>query len=126
MINKENEIRTYLKSLTIEDIANSVYLVGVNFEKAPIDEIMSRIISLLYEVNSLKSIIANFKDEPKVLSPIPRASLNPKDSQEYRRVITEEYYRKNNALIKIATNSYVYDELVRKMSEPVENDSMTL
>lgn len=116
MIDKESEIRHHLKTLTNEDIANSVLLVGTDFDNTPIDTIMNSIMQLILEVINLKNIYDNFRDEPKVLSPVPRVSHDPKNSSEYRRIITEEYYRKNNALSKIVANKYIYDEVVNRMA----------
>ena len=115
-----HEIREYLKKLSNEDIANSVYLVGIDFDNCALDIIINSIIQLLNEVISLKNIYDSFKEEPKVLSPIPKISHNPKESPQYRQAISEEYFRKSSALTKIVSNNYIYEEVFRKMTLPEE------
>ena len=48
MLTAEQNVRNYLKSFTVEDIANSVYLFGMDFDTVPIELIMESL-GTLYE-----------------------------------------------------------------------------
>ena len=98
----EQIIRDHLKTLSIEDIADSVYLYGVDFDKAPIESIMEAIYSLNSEVKSLGSLVErNFEQEEGKHVRLPKDRVT-------KNVVIESYYQKESALRKILSNSYVY------------------
>ena len=108
----EQNIRNYLKTFTVEDIANSVYLFGIDFDTAPIDDIMQSLSSLYKEVMGLKDMVDrdfNQKDGELVLLPKDRAS---------QEVVIRDYSRKESALLKALSNEDIYNEFVSyKMAE---------
>lgn len=68
----EHEIRNFLKTLSVVDIADSTYLFGIDFDKAPIDDILERIIVLCNNVITLQDIIRkDFKEEGVLLPQSP-------------------------------------------------------
>ena len=106
----EINIRNYLKTFTAEDIANSVYLFGIDFDKASIESIMSALNSLYEEVKTLKSIVdRNFEST--------NGERLPKDSMIQERII-QDCYRKEEALKKALSNKDIYDTfLIYKKAE---------
>lgn len=113
----EQNIRNYLKTFTVEDIANSVYLFGINFDTAPIDYIMQSLSSLYEEVRVLKDMVDrdfNQKDGELVRLPKDRAS---------QEVVIRDYYRKESALLKALSNEDIYNAFVSyKMTESKKNN----
>ena len=102
----EKNIRNYLKEFTAEDIANSVYLFGINLDDAPIDSIMQSLSSLYEEVGTLDEIV-NENFEPKDGEPV----LLPK-GHAIQKTIIRDYYRKKSALLKALENKDVYNAFV--------------
>jgi hypothetical protein len=116
MYNREHIIREYLKKLTVEDIADSVYLFGIDFDSEPLDSIMSALSGLFEEVQTLRGMI-NRDFEPQ------NGELLPK-SYEVQSGIIEDCYRKESALLKILSCKEVYDEFViYKTKERLEETS---
>ena len=101
MYSESQEIRSYLKTLTTEDIANSFYLIGVNFDTVDLDTLFGYIIALYNNVMDLQSLIdRNFQPEndEKVLLPTdPKVQAN----------IIIDYNKKSEALSKILENDAV-------------------
>lgn len=92
---KEEKIRTFLKTLTVMDIANSVYLYGIDFETCEISEVVNSIYSLFCEVKTLERMVENdFKSEDHGKALLP-------SSKETKSVVIQDYSRKCSALNKI-------------------------
>lgn len=112
----ELNIRKFLKTLSVEDIADSVYLFGIDFDNASMKSIMGAINSLYEHVDTLKSIIdRNFE------------SMNgerlPKDSVT-QAVIVQDCSRKESALAKILSNQDVYNAFMNY--KKLENQEISL
>lgn len=114
----ELNIRNYLKTFSVEDIANSVYLFGINFDTAPIDTIIESLDSLYEEVKTLKSMIdRNFESQ--------NGELLPK-SPMVQAGIAQDCYRKESALLKALSNQDIYNTFVNyKMSETKKSSGPT-
>ena len=102
MYSDEQEIRAHFKTLTNEDIANSIYLIGVDLDTIDIDSLLDKVYSLYEEVNTLRRMInGGFKpegDDPVLLPKDPRVQAG----------IMDDLSRKQSALIKILDNDKVY------------------
>lgn len=111
MENNELKIRDYLKKLTDIDIANSIYLFGVDFENDPIDSIMDSIIALYDNVIGLKNIIeSDFgkNNEEKILLP---------QTRETQSIIIGDYSKKESVLTKILNNETIQERFVQRIVE---------
>ena len=103
MTNTEQNIRNYLKTLTVEDIADSVYLFGMDFDKAPMIDIMEALSSLYEEVKVLEGMVErNFEQEEG------KHVLIPKDRYTQDTVI-RNYNRKKAALEKVLRNKNIFE-----------------
>lgn len=99
----EQNIRKYLKTFTYEDIVNSIYLFGVDFDTASIDDIMQSLCSLYKEVSDLKVMVdRNFE-------PLDGERL-PKDPR-VQAVIIQDYDIKKTVLLKALSNTDIYNAL---------------
>ena len=104
MYTTEQNIRNYLKTFTVEDIANSVYLFGVNFDTEPIESIMQSLNALYEEVKTLKGMIEkDFKPQ--------NGELLPRDPMTQAGVI-QDCYRKESALLKALSNTDIYNMFI--------------
>ena len=100
----EQNIRNYLKSFTVEDIANSVYLFGIDFDTVSIDYIMESLNALYEEVKTLKAMVdRDFK-------PL-NGELLPKDPVVQTGII-QDLYKKESALLKALGNKDIYSAFV--------------
>lgn len=100
----EKNIRDYLKTLTPEEIANSVYLFGVNFDSISMDLLFEKLFSLYENVTALRNMIDdNFSngDGPKILLP---------KSSEIQSIIIRDCYCKADVLNKILENTTILNE----------------
>ena len=116
MKNNESIIREHLKSLSVEDIADSTYLFGVNFDTESLDSIFSKLITIYETVMTLKSMIDNnFQNEdgPKILMP---------STPQTQSIIIRDYYSKRAVLEKILSNEVIYEEFERKLN--IKNDNL--
>lgn len=104
----ECEIRNFLKTLTVEDIANSTYLFGIDFDKATIEDILECIIVLYNNVQTLHDIIRKDFKEDGVLLP---------QSPETQAVIIADYECKGSVLLKLLNNSSIKDAISKKLKE---------
>lgn len=89
----EFKIRSFLKKLSNEELYDSEYLLGVNFEKAPMESIVSSLVSLYDNVSLLKSRI---ESNVKNLSPLA----------------VDDFYRKRNVLIKLMDDNRIYASIM--------------
>ena len=96
-------IRNHLKTLTDEDIANSVYLFGRDFDTEPIDGILQALSSLTDEVATLNAMIS------RDFEPIGDVKM-PKDAKT-QEIIIRDYNCKKDALMKALSNEAVYNAL---------------
>ena len=100
---KELAIRNFFKTLSNEDIANSVYLFGLDFNKISLDSLFGYLIALYNEVIVLKDMVdRNFEQREG------EHVLLPKDPK-VQSVIIGDYYRKEGVLLKILNNKDVYE-----------------
>lgn len=114
-MNQELIIRNYLKTLSVEDIANSVYMYGINFDTATIDLIISSINSLYEEVITLDRIVeSGFVSET--------GARLPKDSKN-QEIIIQDYSKKKDALLKILSNKNIFDLLAYYRSSNTQEKS---
>jgi len=107
MIN-ESDIRKYLSSLSLDDVANSVYLYGIDFNNENLDKIFESILFLYDEVATLQKIIQErFEnlDETQVLTA---------EESAMQAAIIQDYHKKSNVLNKVLNNNEIY--------ESIEND----
>ena len=113
-MNDESIIRNHLKNLSLEDIANSVYLYGIDFNSEPIDSIVRSIYTLYEEVTLLEKIVeSNFVSET--------GARLPKDSAT-RTIIIQDYDMKKDALGKILKNERICDLLTYYRNAYNENN----
>lgn len=97
-------IRNYFKTLTDEDIANSTFLYGIDFDNDPLDKIFKAVSQLYDNVTELNSMIArNFTSKHDVKM--------PKDFNT-QSIIIQDYHCKSSALRKILSNKTVYAAFV--------------
>lgn len=114
----EQKIREHLKKLSVVDIADSVYLFGINFDKDSMDSIMSAIFALYNEVIDLKDMVERdfeSRDGEKVLMP---------STPQSQAVVIGDYYRKSDALTKVMASKEIRSllgEYIRR--EYTEQDS---
>ena len=100
MNNVEQNIRNHFKTFTVEDIANSVYFYGIDFDTVPMETLMKNLDGLYHEVKTLNGMIErDFK-------PL-NGELLPKDPAIQSGII-QDYYRKESALLKALSNDDVY------------------
>ena len=103
MTNTEQNIRNYLKTLTVEDIADSVYLFGIDFDKAPMIDIMGALSSLYEEVKVLEGMVArDFEQEEGKLVRLPKDKYT-------KDVVIRNYSRKRAALAKVLRNKNIFE-----------------
>lgn len=91
----EMKIRTFLKTLTPIDIADSVHLFGIDFDTCQISEVVDSMFSLFCEVKTLERMVDNnfqSEDGEKVLMP---------STPQTQTVVIQDYYRKAEALNKL-------------------------
>ena len=91
---EEFKIRSFLKKLTNEELYDSEYLLGINFDKAPIESIIGSLVSLYDNVSILKSRI---ESDLKHLSPLA----------------IDDFYRKRNVLVKLMDDNRIYASIMR-------------
>lgn len=104
MITTEQNIRNYLKTLTVDDIANSVYFFVIDFDIESIESIMQLLNRLYEEVKTLRSIIdRNFESQ--------NGERLPKDGYTQKMII-QDCYKKESALLKILSNMDVYNMFI--------------
>lgn len=111
MYDKDKIIREHLKTLTVEDISDSTYLFGVDFDTDSLDTIFNKLITIYDNVKTLRGMIDNdFKspDDIKILMP---------STPQTKSVIIQDCARKESALEKALANPTVYDEFVARLSE---------
>lgn len=115
MIN-ENDIRKYLKSFSEEEIANSIYLFGLDFETDSFDNILDSIAALYDEVNTLKRIIeSRFENsEGKVLK---------KEQATTQYNIIQDYQKKSSVLKKMLMNDNIYEAVETRIYEIEKRNS---
>lgn len=78
MCTNEQLIRDYLSNMKSEEIANSIHLIGINFERDSFDNIMNAIVALYLDVADTAKLITNdfVKSDGKILdNPDTRSSL---------------------------------------------------
>ena len=99
MSKTEQNIRDYLKSLTIKEIEDCAYFYDVDFDTIPIKTIIRKIDSLYEEIILLENTINNnFKSEDGYPTPDPFSRKN----------IIEDLKRKRNGLAKLFYNEDIY------------------
>ena len=106
MITKEINIRNFFKTLSNEDLANSVYLFGLDFDNISLDDLFGHLIALYNEVVILKDMVdRNFEQREGEHVLLPR---DPK----VQSVIIGDYYRKKGVLSKVLNNNDVYEVFI--------------
>ena len=96
----EQEIRDYLKKLTIVEKTNSVYFKNVDFDKEPIDKIIRKLVSLYEEIQMKKEKINNnFQSTDGYPAPVPIT----------REEIIKDCRKKEEVLVKILYNHDIYN-----------------
>lgn len=116
--NKEQIIRNHFKTLSPTDIADS-YLLGVNFDEDPLDEILGYVVSLYYDVKDLQRIVASDfgkNSEEKVLLP---------SSRETQGIVCQNLYHKESALSNIISNQVVLDAVVETIKQRNKEEKNT-
>ena len=104
MLTAEQNVRNYLKSFTVEDIANSVYLFGMDFDTVPIELIMESLGTLYEEVKTLKGMI------DRDFNPV-NGEILPKDPVIQSNII-QDCFKKESALLKALSNKDVYEMFI--------------
>lgn len=104
MIITEQNIRNFFKTLTVEDIANSVHFFGIDFDNESIETIM-QILNRLYEdVKTLRNIIdRDFKSQ--------NGERLPKD-EHTQRIIIKDCNNKETVLFKVLSNGNIYNMFI--------------
>lgn len=105
----ENELRGFLLTLSPETLYFS-HLFGMDLVGAPIESIVSRVISLAYEVSTLKTMIENdFKssDDVKVLRP---------SDQKTQTIVIQDYYCKLEALSIVMSNDNMRNAYINQIT----------
>jgi len=112
MIN-ENDIKKYFNNFSEEEIANSVYLYGLDFENDSFDNILDSVAALYDEVNTLNDIIVSRfeNNEGKVLT---------KEQSAVQYNIIQDYQKKSSILKRILMNDNVYEAVESRIFE-IEN-----
>lgn len=117
MKNEEKEIRSFMKTLSVEDIADSVHLFGADFDQEEIDSLIERIISLYNEVVTLKNLVdRGFESENRDKVLIPQ-------SRDTQTVVMQDYYRKESILEKLLSNKFIKDAVISKLVQMRLNES---
>lgn len=111
MDSSEQNIRNYFKTFTQEDLANSVYLFGIDFDKESLDTIFGYLIALYNEVVILKDMINRDFEQRE-----GEHVLLPKDPK-IQTIIIQDYFRKEAALQKALNNEDVYNKLISYLVE---------
>ena len=99
----DQEIRNHFNTFTVEEIANSTYFNGIDFNTEPIESIMSYLNDLFENVKTLSKMIdRNFKqkNDEHVLLP---------SDHNTQKIIGRDYYEKSAVLSKALSNKCVYD-----------------
>ncbi len=118
MENDELIIRKHLKSLSHVDIADSIYLFGVNLDTEPIDSIMQDIYTLHREIRTLRSMIdRNFV-------PI-NGELIPQGRQAQTAVI-QSCHHKEQSFAKIMSNETLYKCYIRYAADLKKQEQHTI
>lgn len=107
MYSNEQLIRDYLSNLNINEIANSIHLIGINFERDNFDDIMSAIMSLYLDVAETAKAITNgfIKSNGENILANPDSRLSLVDEQE----------KKTNILNKLLDYQPIMVELSKKI-----------
>ena len=105
----ENKLRAFLLSLSPETIYFS-HLFGMDLVAASIESIMERIVSLAYEVSTLKTMIENDlkgTDDVKVLRPTDRSTQD---------IVIQDYNCKLEALAILMSNENVKNAYINHIT----------
>lgn len=94
---EELKIRSFLKELSNETLADSDYLLGIDFENAPIETIVASLIRLYDNVAALKLAL----------------DLNmPMDKITEKTIITD-FKRKQSVLFNLMSDNWIYAAIMR-------------
>lgn len=108
MLYDEYQIRHFLKKLNNEELYDSEYLLGIDFEKAPIEMIVASLVMLYNNVLKLKSKI---EDDSSLLS----------------LLAVDEFKRKQKVLIKLMGDNWIYRSIMRyEIAKRNENPRLVL
>lgn len=93
MVYDEFRMRSFLKKLTNEELYDSEYLLGVNFDKASMESIIASLVSLYDNVSLLKVKIEG--------------------NNSVSSIAVEDFKRKQKVLIKIMDDNRLYAAIMR-------------
>ena len=98
---REENIRSFFRTFSVEDIVNSDYLFGIDFAHDSINIIMESLSLLYEEVKELRKMIdSNFETYPKILNP---------QSSEVQVTVAQDLSKKEFVLLKALGNRDVFD-----------------
>jgi hypothetical protein len=102
----ENDFRRILKTLNESELQYS-HLYGFDLDNEPADILINQVVNLYGDVESLKSLLLKNGDYK---------------SKRMKRIITEEYNRKKEVLIKLMNENYIYLHLMRKIIDERQDE----
>ena len=113
----DQEIRNHFNTFTVEEIANSTYFNGIDFNTESIESIMSYLNALFENVKTLSEMIdRNFKQKNDEHVLLPR-------DHNTQEIIGRDYYEKSAVLSKALSNKYVYDRFIRYRKNEENNSN---